>query len=113
MWLNGTFIKINETRIEKKPTTNPLVIPPKMIAKVTSPADRGGYKISTILPCIFDIIKEEVVLAKAFCIICIAINPGTKKVVNLYPKTSDLSEPIAKLNTAKKRSKVTNGETIV
>ena len=100
-------------RKKKKPTTNPLVIPPKINANVTSLGDRGGYKISTILPCIFDIIKEEDVFANAFCIICIAINPGTKKVVNLCPKISDLSEPIAKLNTAKKRSKVTIGETIV
>ena len=46
----GTFIKINETKMEKKPTTKPLVIPPKIIAKVTSPGDRGGYKISTIFP---------------------------------------------------------------
>ena len=52
-------------------------------------------------------------LAKAFCIICIAINPGTKNVVNLYPKTSDLSDPIAKLNTVKNKSIVTIGETIV
>ena len=113
MWLKGTFIKINETKMEKKPTTKPLVIPPKIIAKVTSPGERGGYKMSTIFPWTLEIIKEEVVLAKAFCIICIAISPGTKKVVNLCPNTSDLSEPMAKLNTAKKRSNVTNGETIV
>ena len=113
MLLNGTFIKINDTKIEKKPTTTPLVIPPKIIEKVTSPGDNGGYSISTIFPWTFDIIKEEEVFAKAFCIICIAINPGTKKIVNLCPNTSDLSEPMAKLNTVKNRSNVTIGETIV
>ena len=39
-----------DTKIEKNPTTSPLVIPPKIDANVTSPADSGGNKMSTILP---------------------------------------------------------------
>ena len=99
--------------IEKKPTTKPLVIPPKISEPVTSPADSGGNNISTIFPWILEIIKDDDVFAKAFCIICIEINPGTKNVVNLCPNTSDLSEPIAKLNTVKKSNKVTIGDIIV
>ncbi len=60
-----------------------------------------------------NVIKDEDVFAKAFCIICIAINPGTKNTVNLCPSTSVLSEPMAKLNTAKNNNKVTIGETMV
>ena len=106
-------MKINDTKIEKKPTTIPLVMPPKISANVTSPGDNGGNKISTILPWIFEIIKEEDVFAKAFCIICIAISPGTKNVVNLCPKMSSLSEPIAILNTVKNNKRVIIGDTIV
>ena len=36
-----------------------LVTAAKVMAKVTSPADSGAYKISTIFPCIFPIIKDE------------------------------------------------------
>ena len=36
-----------------------LVHAAKMIAMVTSPAVRGAYKISTIFPCIFQIIIDE------------------------------------------------------
>ena len=46
----GTLINKIETNIEKKPTTSPLVVPPKSIAEVTSPGDRGGYRKSTIFP---------------------------------------------------------------
>ena len=74
---------IVETKIEKNPTIKPLVIPPPIKATVTSIADSGGYKISTMFPWILEIIKEELVFANEFCIICIAINPGTKKIVNL------------------------------
>ena len=89
------------------------MIPPRIKAKVTSPADKGGNKISTILPCILEIIKDDEVLANAFCMICIAIKPGTKKVVNLCPSTSVLSEPIANVNTVKNNNKVTMGEMTV
>ena len=102
-----------QTAVEAKQTTSPLVIPPANIATVTSIADNGGYKRSTILPCILEITKEEDVFAKAFCIICITINPGTKKIVNLCPRTSALPFPTAKLKTAKKRKKVTTGDKIV
>ena len=107
------IIKIIETITEKKPTTRPLVIPPHNIATVTSSADRGGYKRSTMLPCILEMTNEDDVLAKEFCIICITIKPGTKKIVYLYPRTSALPFPIAKLNTPKKRRNVTIGERIV
>jgi len=36
-----------------------LVVEAKATAVVTSPADRGAYKISTIFPCIFPIMKED------------------------------------------------------
>ena len=98
----GTLINKIETNNEKKPTTSPLVVPPKSIAEVTSPGDKGGYRKSTIFPWTLEIINDDEVFANAFWIICIAINPGTKKVVKTCPNTGALSVPIAKLNTYKK-----------
>ena len=98
----GTLMNKIETNIEKKPTTSPLVVPPKSIAEVTSPGDRGGYRKSTIFPWTLEIINDDEVFAKAFWIICIAINPGTKKVVKTCPNTGALSVPIARLKTYKK-----------
>ena len=46
----GTLMNKIETNIEKKPTTRPLVLPPKSIAEVNSQGDKGGYRKSTIFP---------------------------------------------------------------
>ena len=78
-------------------------------AKITSTKEEATEELLGLL----EIIKEEDVFAKAFCIICITINPGTKKIVNLCPRTSALPFPTAKLKTAKKRKKVTTGDKIV
>ena len=45
--------------IDTIPIIKLLVTEAKVTAKVTSAAERGAYKISTIFPCIFPIIKEE------------------------------------------------------
>ena len=45
--------------MDTAPIIKLLVIAAKLTANVTSPADRGAYKISTIFPCIFPIMKEE------------------------------------------------------
>jgi hypothetical protein len=80
------------------------------IAIVASAADNGAYNKSTIVPSIFLIIKEEDELAKACCIICIAINPGAKNVMKDTPNISPLSAPIAKDKTNKNNKDVINGE---
>ena len=36
-----------------------LVVEARATAVITSPADKGAYKISTMLPCIFPIMKED------------------------------------------------------
>ncbi len=79
-----------------------LVTAERITAKVTSPADKGAYKTSTIDPSIFLIINEEAEWEKACCITCIAINPGAKKLMNETPSMSPLSLPMAKDNTDKK-----------
>ena len=78
-----------------------LVLAAKVIAIVTSPAVRGAYKISTILPCIFPIIIEEDEWENACWITCIAISPGARKFMKGTPNTSPLSLPIAKERTSK------------
>ena len=90
-----------------------LVQAAKFIASVISPAVRGAYKISTILPCILPIIIVEEEWENACCITCIAIRPGAKKVIKGKPKTSPLSFPMANESTSKNRSDVTRGDIIV
>ena len=60
------------------PTKIPRVIPPSAKANVNSISERGGIKMSTILPCTFDIRIDEEVLAKAFCKIDIQTKPGAR-----------------------------------
>jgi len=49
--------------------------------KIISLEFRGGIKRSTIFPCILEPNIEEDVLANAFCIIVIIINPGARKFI--------------------------------
>jgi hypothetical protein len=53
-----------------------LVIDASVMAVITSPAERGAYNISTILPWIFPYHKEEERCENALWITCIAIKPG-------------------------------------
>jgi len=50
---------INKVKIEIIAIITDLVTAAKDTAIVTSAADKGAYKRSTIFPCIFEIIKEE------------------------------------------------------
>ena len=90
-----------------------LVTPAKIVANVTSLADNGAYKISTMFPCILPIIIDDEVWEKACCIICIAISPGARKVINGNPKASPLSFPIANESTIRNKIADTRGEIIV
>ena len=87
-----------------------LVVAAKATASVTSPADKGAYKISTMFPCIFPIIKDEEEWEKACWIICIAINPGARKVIKGKPSISDLPPPIATARTIRKSNEVIIGD---
>ena len=58
-----------------------LVADARTTAVVTSPGERGAYKISTMFPWILPIIKDEEECENACWITCIAINPGAKKVI--------------------------------
>ncbi len=71
-----------KTTIDTTAIIRLLVTAAKIVASVISPGDSGAYKISTILPCILPIIIEEEVCEKACCIICIAISPGARNVIN-------------------------------
>ena len=102
-----------KTKIDITAIITLLVTAASDIAKVTSIADKGAYKISTIFPCILLIIKEEDECEKDCWITCIAIKPGAKNVINGTPNTSSLVDPRAKDKTIKKRSEETSGEKIV
>ena len=56
-----------KTDIDTIPIIILLVTAAKIIEIETSSADRGAYNISTILPCIFEIIKEELVECEKLC----------------------------------------------
>ena len=90
-----------------------LVAAAKEIESVTSAADKGAYKRSTIFPCIFPIIKVDDEWEKDCCITCMAIKPGAKNVINGTPNTSPLSDPIANDKTSKNKRDEVNGEKIV
>ena len=90
-----------------------LVTAAKAIEIVTSAADRGAYKISTIFPWILAIINPDDEWENDCCITCIAISPGAKKLMNGIPSTLPLASPIAKESTNKKRSAEISGEKIV
>ena len=87
-----------------------LVTAAKDTAMVTSAADKGAYRRSTIFPCIFEIIKEDDECEKDCWITCIEINPGAKKVIKETPSTSPLSVPKAKDRTSKNSNEEINGE---
>ena len=72
-----------------------LVVAARAIADITSAADNGAYKISTMFPCILPIIKDEEEWEKDCCITCIAINPGARKTTKGNPSISDLTFPNA------------------
>ena len=90
-----------------------LVTAAKEIDKVTSAAESGAYKTSTILPCIFPIINDDEECEKDCWITCIAIRPGDKNSINETPSTVPLSFPIAKDKTSRNKRDDTNGEKIV
>ena len=96
------IIDINEIII-------PLVIAAKIIAIVTSSADKGAPIISTMLPITFPIKSDDEEWEKACCITCIAIKPGAKNSVKLTPKTPSLLSPIARVITSKNKIAVIIG----
>tara|TARA_B100000212_G_C26906105_1_gene335819 strand:+ start:100 stop:417 length:318 start_codon:yes stop_codon:yes gene_type:complete len=57
--------------------------------------------------------KDEEECEKDCWITCIEINPGAKKVINGTPRTSPLSEPIARDKTNKNSKDEISGENIV
>ena len=81
-------------------TITPLVTPPMEIATFISKAEIGGIKISTILPCIFAINKEDEVWLKACCKIDIIIKPGARNSIKGTPFMSGLSLPKASVKIA-------------
>ena len=83
------------------------------IAIFISTAEIGGIKISTILPCIFAINKEDEVWLKACCKIDIIINPGAKNSTNGTPFISGLRLPKASLKIAINNIVVAIGAAIV
>ena len=90
-----------------------LVIAANVTASVTSAGESGACKISTIFFWIFPIIKDEEEWENDCWIICIAIKPGARKLINEVPKTSPLSFPMAKFKTAKNNKAEIIGEKIV
>ena len=87
-----------------------LVTAARVMAIVTSPADKGAYKISTIFPCIFPIIKDDDEWENDCWITCMATKPGAKKLIKGTPKTLPLSVPIANDKTNKKSNAEIRGE---
>ena len=87
-----------------------LVVAAKLTASVTSAGDKGAYKISTMFPWIFPIIKEEEEWENDCWITCIAINPGAKKTINGKPSISDLLFPKARDKTNKNNKEEINGD---
>ena len=53
------FTKKDIQKIAPKATITPLVTHPNEIAVFNSISPKGGKRISTIFPCIFDINKDE------------------------------------------------------
>ena len=53
------FTKKDIQKIAPKATITPLVTPPNEIAVFNSISPKGGKRISTIFPCIFEINKDE------------------------------------------------------
>ena len=90
-----------------------LVTEANIIAKVTSAADNGAYKVSIIFPWIFAIINEEIECEKLCWTIDITIRPGAKKTINGKPSTAPLSLPIANVRTVKNNKLETSGDRIV
>lgn len=90
-----------------------LITEAKAIARVTSAAERGAYKISTIFPWILPIIKDEDEWENDCWIICIAIKPGARKVINWTPNISPLPLPKASDKTIKNKRDDMRGEIIV
>ena len=87
-----------------------LVTAAKDTAIVTSAADKGAYRRSTIFPCIFEIMKDDDEWEKDCWITCIEINHGAKKDMNETPRTFPLSVPMAKDKTSKNNSEEISGE---
>ncbi len=100
-------------QIDMKAIITLLVTAARVTANVTSAADKGAYKISTIFPCIFQIINEDAEWEKDCWITCITTNPGAKKLIKGTPKTLPLSVPMANDKTNKKSKAETRGEKIV
>ena len=99
-----------KTNADTAPIITLLVTAAKMIENETSIADSGAYNISTIFPCIFEIIKELVECEKLWSIIDWTIKPGARKTIKGCPRTSPLWLPSARLNTDKKSKLDTRGD---
>ena len=99
-----------KTNADTAPIIILLVTAAKMIESETSKAESGAYNISTIFPCIFEIINELVECEKLWSIIDWIIKPGARKTIKGWPRTSPLWLPSARLRTDKKSKLDTRGD---
>ena len=77
----------------------PLVTVPPSRAQIISFGPKGGISKSTILPCTLALVREDEVLAKAFCKTAIIIKPGAKNWIKLSKLPSEIRSPTATANT--------------
>ncbi len=96
-----------------KPTTMPRITPPAAKPNVSSVADKGGMRESTMLPCTLAMISDDEVLAKAFCAMAMMISPGARNSAKLTPATWRTEPPSARAKTASSSKVVTTGATMV
>ena len=101
--------KKTKINVDIEAINNPLVIEARTSEIVTSAADKGLFIISTIVPIILLIIKEELEWEKLCWITCIIINPLAKNWIYGTPKAVPLSSPIAKEITTKNKIDVNIG----
>ena len=85
------------------------MMPPPAIPRVSSQADSGGIRISTMLPCTLEITRVEEVLAKAFWAMAIMISPGARKTGKAMPATERPAPPSARVKMARNSKVVTMG----
>ena len=101
------------TAIVQSATKIPRAIPPAIYPTTNSSGLKGGINVSTILPCTFEITREEDVLAKAFWMTVIINIPGAMKCTNGTPITSPRFAPMASEKIAMNKAAVTKGARIV
>ena len=81
-WAAIIFINNEKIVIDTAAIRRLLVTAANIIESVTSLAERGANNMSTILPWIFPIMIDDDECENACWMICIAIKPGAKKVIN-------------------------------